>query len=139
MSCRICREPAEDVAPAGDYLEWNCQACRRYRISQTLLAEMEALSLRLDIEPNPALDRDKQCRGCPGAIHLRSPPESPSDQLGGRCLFGSGLPGVIGPCKCRHQWRVDAVASQKNYPCQPFTVFLAVAGFGCPAGRIAGS
>ncbi|SEI17016.1 hypothetical protein SAMN05216581_3286 [Pseudomonas asplenii] len=51
MSCRICREPAEDVAPAGDYLEWNCQACRRYRISQTLLAEMEALSLRLDIEP----------------------------------------------------------------------------------------
>ena len=50
MACRICNEPAEDVAPGGDYQEWSCGACGRYRITRSLLAEMDATHRSLDVE-----------------------------------------------------------------------------------------
>lgn len=50
MACRICNEPAEDIAPLGDYQDWNCSGCGRYRISGTLLAELDANKQSLDVE-----------------------------------------------------------------------------------------
>jgi len=49
MTCRICNEPAEDVIPACDYGDWNCGVCGRYRISRTLLAELDATHRHLDV------------------------------------------------------------------------------------------
>lgn len=50
MACRICSEPAEEVAPGGDYRDWDCGICGRYRISRTLLAELDATHRSLDVE-----------------------------------------------------------------------------------------
>lgn len=50
MACRICSEPAEEVVPGGDYRDWDCGTCGRYRISRTLLAELDATNRSLDVE-----------------------------------------------------------------------------------------
>lgn len=50
MSCLICRADAESYDPIGDYQERSCGSCGRYRVSGTLVAEMEAQRQSFDVE-----------------------------------------------------------------------------------------
>lgn len=51
MACFVCREEAEAISPTGgDYEERNCGGCGRYRMSRSLLAEIEAQNMRFDVQ-----------------------------------------------------------------------------------------
>ena len=51
MVCFVCREDAEAASPTGgDYEERNCGQCGRYRLSRSLLAEIEGQKLSFDVE-----------------------------------------------------------------------------------------
>ena len=51
MACFVCREVAEAASPTGgDYEERNCGQCGRYRLSRSLLVEIESQKLSFDVE-----------------------------------------------------------------------------------------
>lgn len=51
MSCFVCKAEADSIEPVGgDYEERSCDGCGRYRVSGTLLAEIDAQSLKFDVD-----------------------------------------------------------------------------------------
>lgn len=51
MACLICKGEAKTIDPlGGDYQDRECNDCGRYRISRSLLLELEAKKQRLDID-----------------------------------------------------------------------------------------
>ncbi|KJK14908.1 hypothetical protein UB48_24290 [Pseudomonas sp. 2(2015)] len=51
MECFVCKADAKAIEPVGgDYQERICGGCGRYRLSGSLLAEITAQKLSLDVE-----------------------------------------------------------------------------------------
>ncbi len=50
MDCFVCKAKAESVTPTtGDFEERKCGECGRYRLSRSLLAEIDAQKLVFDV------------------------------------------------------------------------------------------
>lgn len=50
MSCLICEGEAEIIPSTGDYVERVCAKCGRYRVSGTIVSQLETLNRKFDVE-----------------------------------------------------------------------------------------
>ena len=50
MSCLICEGDAEIIPSQGDYVERVCSKCGHYRVSGTIVSQLETMNRKFDVD-----------------------------------------------------------------------------------------